>query len=120
MDRRRPAAALGAACLAVALAGAPAADARPMGADRGFSGIEFPVLSELPPLPADGNGHDPTGAPEPSDSAVSGVQTVALVLAGSVLIAGGLGLALVTRRGRGDEPEEPADRPDRTEPGPPR
>ena len=34
---------------------------------------------------------------------MSGVQTVALVLAASVLVAGGTGLALVTRRGRGHQ-----------------
>ena len=42
-------------------------------------------------------------------SGMSGVQIIALGLAGAALVAGGMGLALVTRRGRGDLPgEQPA------------
>lgn len=116
MDRRRPAALLGAVGVALALVATPAAEARPFGVDSDLSGIEVPVLSELPPLPENGATVDPTGQAEPSDSRLSGVQTAALVLAGSVLVAGGVGLALVTRRGDGtdqqDLPDEAPERPD--------
>lgn len=118
MDRR-PAAVIGALCVSVAVVGAPVASAAPGTAPRVEVG-DLPVLSELPPLPADagsdGSGEsdasdEETGTSDESDLEMSGVQTAALVLAMSVLVAGGLGLALVTRRGLGAEPNDQEGRP---------
>ncbi|TCW23896.1 hypothetical protein [Dietzia cinnamea] len=113
MVSRRPASVVVALSATIALVGVPAASAQPPGPAGRVVVTELPVLSELPPLPTKG------GQPivdEPEDTGVFGrsrVQTVALVLAASVLVAGGTGLALVTRRGRG-EPLE--DQPPRTDP----
>lgn len=119
MDRRRPAAVIGALCVSVAVVGGPVASAQPVDPAPRVVITDLPVLSELPPLPADGNS-DPSGegTQESEDSGLemSGVQTVALVLAASVLVAGGLGLALVTRRGRGAEPDDHGGRPQPTAP----
>jgi len=74
--------------------------------------IEYPVLSELPPLPAEGGDESPADETDPSDSTFSGIQTAAFVLAGVVLVAGAAGLTLVTRRGRGEDPHAADERPD--------
>lgn len=99
---RRPAAMIAAACTAVALVGAPAAAAQSFGVGNAAPAIDYPVLSELPPLPADGgeSAGDEAGS---SDSTFSGIQAAAFVLAGVVLVAGAAGLTLVTRRGRGED-----------------
>lgn len=113
MVRRRPATVIGALCLSVALIGGPAASVQAVGPDVPVVVTDLPVLSHLPPLPAEGASPDADDKVE--DSAVfgmSGVQTVALALAAAALVAGGMGLALVTRRGRaevGDEQSRPAD-----------
>ena len=112
MERRRPTAVLGGLCAAFALVTVPAATAPPataqaFGPDAPLTVDRLPELRELPPLPSDGVPAD-GGEEESSDDGSSGVQTAALVLAGTVLVAGGLGLAVVTRRGR---TETPADRP---------
>ena len=101
-------------CLAVALIGGPAASAQAVGPGAGVEVSDLPVLSELPPLPADGDSSEAGEAVEDDSTSfgMSGVQTVALALAGAALIAGGLGLAWVTLRGRGkvaDEQPRPAD-----------
>lgn len=111
MDRR-PAAMIAAACAAVALAGAPTAGAQPFGVGDAAPEIEYPVLSELPPLPAEGGDESPADETDPSDSTFSGIQTAAFVLAGVVLVAGAAGLTLVTRRGRGEDPHAADERPD--------
>ncbi|EFV92979.1 MULTISPECIES: hypothetical protein [Dietzia] len=113
MVSRRPASVIAALSATVALVGVPAASAQPPGpAVRGVV-TELPVLSELPPLPTEG-GQPVVDEPEGTGVfGMSGVQTVALVLAASVLVAGGTGLALVTRRGRGEPLDE---QPPRTDP----
>lgn len=104
MVRRRPLAVIGALSAVIALQAAPAATAQVV--DRGPSVIvtELPQLSELPPLPSTG---EPVEEPPATGDALdmSAVQAVALVLAIGALVAGGTGLALVTRRGRGEPPE---------------
>lgn len=116
MDRRRPLAVIGAFCAVVALQGAPVASAQVVGAGSRIVVSELPELSELPPLPVEGHDPEPAERSEPSTFGMSAVQTVALVLAVAALVAGGMGLALVTRRGRGDLPE----RSNRHTPTPPR
>ncbi|WP_314037636.1 hypothetical protein [Dietzia sp. CH92] len=106
MVSRRPASVIAALSATVALLGVPAASAQPPGPAVREVETELPVLSELPPLPTRGG---QTIVEEPEGDAtfgMSGVQTVALVLAASVLVAGGTGLALVTRRARGELPAE--------------
>lgn len=120
MDRRRPAAVIGAFCASVALLGVPEAVAQPLGPNPAAPLDELPVLSELPPLPTDG---EDSGSSEETDESdfglggMSGVQTVALGLAGTVLVAGGVGLAVVTRRGKGEGRQAPGDRRDPDHPG---
>ncbi|MCT1515026.1 hypothetical protein [Dietzia cercidiphylli] len=120
MVRRRPAAVSGAVFvglvvalvvalwLSVAMIGGPAASAQGTGSGARVEVTDLPVLSELPPLPVEGDSPDAGDGPDSSSLGISGVQTVALGLAAAVLIAGGLGLALVTRRGRAVPPEEQA------------
>lgn len=114
MVRRRPATVIGALCLSVALIGGPAVSVQAVAPGAGVEVSDLPVLSELPPLPANGDS-PPVGDVVGDDSAafgMSGVQTVAWALAAVALVAGGLGLAWVTLRGRGavaDERPRPAD-----------
>lgn len=116
MVRRRPASMIAALCAAVVLAGAPVASAQLPGPgaqlpDPGGRAVvtDLPVLSELPPLPSRGESPDVDEQEVDDASGMSGVQIIALALAASALVAGGTGLALVTRRGRGDLPgEQPA------------
>lgn len=111
MVRRRPAAVIGTLCVALAVVVAPSAPVQAVGPGARVVVTELPGLSELPPLP--GAGETPK-QDDDEDSALvgmSGVQTVALALALAVLVAGGAGLALVTRRGRDELPD---DRPART------
>lgn len=110
MVSRRHASVIAALSATIALVGVPAASAQAPGPGVREVVTELPVLSELPPLPTRGG---QTVVEEPEDDGtfgMSGVQTVALVLAASVLVAGGTGLALVTRRGRGELPGEQAPR----------
>ncbi len=112
MNRRRPATVVSTLCVTAALIGAPVAAAQPAGSGARITVEELPTLRELPPLPADGVGPETTEeADESGGGGVSGIQTAALVLAGSVLVVGALGLAVVTGRGRGDEPEDKSDQP---------
>ena len=109
MVRRRPASMIAALCAAVVLAGAPVASAQLPGPGGRAVVTDLPVLSELPPLPARGESPDVDEKEVDDASGMSGVQIIALALAASALVAGGTGLALVTRRGRGDLPgEQPA------------
>lgn len=109
MVRRRSLAVIGALSAVIALQTAPVATAQVV--DRGPSGIvtELPQLSELPPLPSAGAPVEEEPVPEDTLD-MSAVQAVALVLAIGALVAGGTGLALVTRRGRGEPPEGPSGR----------
>lgn len=116
MVRRRPLAVIAALGAVIALQGAPVAVAQDMGSGSRMVVTDLPELSELPPLPVEGEDPEPEEQSEPSTFGMSAVQTVALVLALGALVAGGTGLALVTLRGRG-EPSE--DAPRRTE-APPR
>ncbi len=106
MDRRRPLAVIAALSAVVALHGAPVA-ADVVSVPR-IAVTDLPVLSELPPLPAEGEVSEPEQQSEPKDDGMSAVQIIALVLAVGVLVAGGTGLALVTRRARGEVAEEPS------------
>lgn len=109
MYRRRPLVALTTLCVAVAMTGAPVASAQPPVAPPGAEVSDLPTLSELPPvselpaLPSDEEDEETEVEDDTSESDRSGVQTAALVLAVGALVAGGLGLALVTRRGRAEE-----------------
>ena len=107
MVRRRSASMIAALCATVVLAGAPMASAQLLETGAGAVVTELPVLSELPPLPSEGEPSVVDEKEDPDTSGMSGVQTVALALAAAVLVAGETGLALVTRRGRGDLPDEP-------------
>ncbi|MFN3601616.1 MAG: hypothetical protein ACK4UY_09535 [Dietzia sp.] len=102
MVRRRPAAVIGALCLSIMMIGAPAASAQGPGPGPGarVEVSDLPVLSELPPLPVEGDSPEAVDGADSNSLGISGVQTVALGLAAAVLVAGGMGLALVTRRGR--------------------
>lgn len=106
MVRRRPLAVIGALCAVIALQGAPVAVAQDMGPGSRMVVTDLPELSQLPPLPAEGEAPEPEEPSQPSTFGMSAVQTVALVLAVGALVAGGTGLALVTRRGRGEPSEE--------------
>lgn len=116
MVRRRPAAVPGAVvvalfialCLSIAMIGGPAASAQGTGSGARVEVTDLPVLSELPPLPVEGDSPEEGDGTESSSLGISGVQTVALGLAAAVLVAGGMGLALVTRRGRAVLPEDQA------------
>lgn len=116
MVRRQPLAVIGALCAVIALQGAPVALAQGMGTGSQMVVTELPELSQLPPLPAEGEDPEPEERSEPSTFGMSAVQTAALVLAVGALVAGGTGLALVTRRGRG----EPSEESPRRTPTPPR
>lgn len=118
MDRRRPAAVIGALCVSVAVLGGPVASAQPIETGPRIVITDLPALSELPPLPADGGSETSDEESDDSEREMSGVQIAALVLAAVVLVAGGLGLALVTRRGRGEEPDEQGGRPQPSAPVP--
>lgn len=110
MVRRRSLAVIGALSAVIALQSAPAATAQVLDAGPPVIVTQLPLLSELPPLPPAG-GTTEVDVPEPAESfEISAVQTVALVLAVGALVAGGTGLALVTRRGRGELPEDPSGR----------
>lgn len=99
----RPAAVIGTLCVSVALLGAPAATAQvPHDTGPRVVVTDLPVLSELPPLPTEGDTQEVDEEEDGVLFGLSGVQTVAFVLAAGALVAGGTGLALVTRRGRGD------------------
>lgn len=114
MDRRRPATVIGALCVVVMVLGGPVpavAQAKLAPGPR-IEVTDLPALSELPPLPASGEPVGSVEEPEFSRDAMSGVQIFALVLAGGVLVAGGFGLALVTRRGRGEHAAGRGERPD--------
>ncbi|MBB1029782.1 hypothetical protein G6027_02505 [Dietzia sp. SLG310A2-38A2] len=112
MVRRRPAAVIGAVILALFLSigmiGGPAASAQGTGSGARVEVTDLPVLSELPPLPVEGDSPEEGDGSDSSSLGISGVQTVALGLAAAVLVAGGMGLALVTRRGRAAVPEDQA------------
>ncbi|AVZ38311.1 MULTISPECIES: hypothetical protein [unclassified Dietzia] len=120
MVRRRPAAVSGAVfiplvvallvalCLSLAMAGGPVASAQGTGSGARVEVTDLPVLSELPPLPVEGDSPETEDESDSSPLGISGVQTVALGLAAAVLVAGGMGLAVVTRRGRVVLPEEQA------------
>jgi hypothetical protein len=101
MVRRRFFAVIGALCAVVALQGAPAASAQGVDTVARVAVAELPELRELPPLPAEGYAPEVEKPPVVAPYGMSAVQTVALVLAAGALVAGGTGLALVTRRGRG-------------------
>lgn len=106
MVRRRPLAVIGALCAVIALQGAPAATAQVPEPGPRVVITDLPALSQLPPLPAGGEDAAEEKAPDEGTFGMSAVQMVALVLAVGALVAGGTGLALVTRRGRGTPPEE--------------
>lgn len=109
----RHATVIGALCVSVALAGAPATNAQMHGTAPRVLVTDLPVLSELPPLPANGEADEVDEEQDPGPFGLSGVQTIAFALAAAALVAGGAGLALVTRRGRSDpvdgrsEPTDP-------------
>ena len=114
MLRRRTATVIGALCVSIAVVGAPAASGQypsggtVQGTDTGSQEVitDLPVLSELPPLPSDGDVTEvPVGDGEPTFG-MSGVQSAALTLAAVVLVAGAIGLTLVTRRSRAMPPVE--------------
>ena len=107
MVPRRSASMIAALCATIVWAGAPVASAQLLETGARTVVTELPVLSELPPLPAEGEPSVADEKEDPDTSGMSGVQTVALALAAAVLVAGGTGLALVTRRGRGEQPDEP-------------
>ncbi|MDX2357880.1 hypothetical protein [Dietzia sp. PP-33] len=114
MVRRRPAAVIGALCLSIVMVGGPAASAQVTGPGPGarVEVSDLPVLSELPPLPVEGDSPQSEEGADSTSLGISGVQTVALALAGAALVAGALGLAVVTRRGRsvvGEERARPSD-----------
>lgn len=116
MVRRRPATVIGALCVALTVVVVPSAPVHAVGPGARVVVTELPGLTELPPLPTAGEPSD--NDDDEVDSTLNGmsvVQTVALALALAVLVAGGVGLAVVTRRGRGDLPD---DRLARTGPGP--
>lgn len=77
-------------------------------------GAEVGVL-ELPPLPT--VPVEDEHLPAPSDDS-SGVQTLALGLAGAALVAGAAGLVVVTRRGRGDDSDDESTPRERAVPDP--
>lgn len=106
MARRRPLSVIAALCAVVALQAAPAA--AQVGVVPGSHMVitELPELSELPPLPVEDGEPAPDEAGEPAAPGISAVQTVALALAVGALVAGGTGLALVTRRARGEVSDE--------------
>lgn len=111
---RRPVTVIGTLCLSVALIGGPAASGQAVAPGAGVEVSDLPVLSELPPLPVDGDSPEAgeLGDDESATFGMSGVQTVALALAAVALVAGGMGLAWVTLRGRwqvADEQSRPAD-----------
>lgn len=106
MVRRRPTSVIAALCATVALVGAPSVAAQPPGPGVRVVVTELPVLSELPPLPTEGDAPTEEDHEGADTSGMSGVQSLALALAAVVLVAGGAGLAVVTRRGRGEAPEE--------------
>lgn len=116
MVRRRPAAVIGAVivavivtlCLSIVMIGGPAASAQGSGPGARIEVTDLPVLSELPPLPVEGDSPDAVDGSDSTSLGISGVQTVALGLAAAALVAGGMGLALVTRRGRAVVAEEQA------------
>lgn len=111
MVRRRPASMIAALCAAVVLAGAPIASAQAQLPGPGGREVvtDLPMLRELPPLPSKGESPDLEEHEVEDTSGMSGVQIIALALAAAALVAGGTGLALVTRRGRGGLPgEQPA------------
>lgn len=110
----RPATVIGALCVSVALVGAPAAIGQAEGPVPRVVVTELPALSELPPLPAEGETDEVEDEPDPEPFGLSGVQTIAFALAAAALVAGGTGLALVTRRGRSDPTDE---RSQPTDPG---
>lgn len=110
MVRRRPASMIAALCATIVLVGVPAASAQPPGPGARVV-TELPVLSELPPLPSEGEEEVVDEQEDTDTTGMSGVQTIALALAGAVLVAGATGLALVTRRGRGVLPDEQPPRP---------
>ncbi|AWH94363.1 hypothetical protein [Dietzia psychralcaliphila] len=104
MVRRRPAAVIGAVivalCLAFMVIGGSVASAQGPGPGARVEVTDLPVLSELPPLPVEGDSPEAEDGSDSNSLGISGVQTVALGLAAAALVAGGMGLALVTRRGR--------------------
>ena len=107
MVRRRPAAVIGTLCVALAMVVAPSAPVHAVGPGPRVVVTELPGLSELPPLPGAGETTEEDDDDEDSTlSGMSGVQTVALGLALAALVAGGAGLALVTRRGRDELPDD--------------
>lgn len=119
MDRRRPAVVITALCVSVAVLGGPApavSAAQPVVGNPPIEVTDLPVLSELPPLPAQGEPEESAEEGESSSGEITAVQVLALVLAASVLVAGGLGLALVTRRDRSADLDEQLDRPSPTGP----
>ena len=109
---RRPIAVIGALCVSMAVIGAPTAASAPSGPVFRVEVNDLPALSEVPPLPpADGGVDETEDESDSSGGDVSGVQTAALILAVSVFVAGGLGLAMVTFRGRGAGAEDEVGRP---------
>ena len=115
MVRRRPATVIGALCVALTVVVVPSAPVHAVGPGARVVVTELPGLTELPPLPTAGEPSDNDDEVDSTLNGMSVVQTVALALALAVLVAGGVGLAVVTRRGRGDLPD---DRLARTGPGP--
>ncbi|UVE94252.1 hypothetical protein [Dietzia sp. B32] len=107
MVRRRPASMFVALCATFVLVGAPVASAQFPDPGVRAEVTDLPVLSELPPLPSKGESPHVDEQEDTGSSGMSGVQITALALAAAVLVAGGAGLALVTRRGRGVLPDEP-------------
>ena len=71
MVRRRPAAVIGALCVALAMAGGPAASAEVVGPGVRPVVTDLPVLSELPPLPTAGQ---PPEAEDEGDGEAVGVE----------------------------------------------
>lgn len=117
MVRRRPLAVIGALSAVIALQGAPVASAQVVVVGPGPQVMitELPALSELPPLPGEGEESEDDETKADSDG-LTAIQTAAFVLAVGALVAGGTGLALVTLRGRGALRDDPL----RRTPTPPR
>ena len=75
MDRRRPLAVIGALCAVIALHGAPVASAQDVGPGSRIVVSDLPELSELPPLPVEGQDPEPEERSESSPFRMSVVQT---------------------------------------------